>query len=329
MIEVKYAESYWARQRFYAFGQALCRSGAGSMTTQMLPERKALDPRRNELLWSPHALMMATEKGRILARVLTGVVAGKGYFALFDAQPCEEAAERLMGAVVEWQRRNGAASLVGPIAPTPVDLGGGVLVEGFEEPAAFADRYNAPHYGAYLEQIGFEMDSEWLTYRMETARFDKGKYAKIAEWTKRRFGLSVRCDLTRQPRALADAMRRVMGHEIDREAMNRLLGEMEKLLARGLCPVVFSGGKPVGFLLTLQKRRDARPRIVTMWVSEEWRRMGVTAVLFDEFVRQADRLGISEADASQIRSDNAPSGKSIEAAGGRVIHRYKQYRIAV
>jgi hypothetical protein len=118
-----------------------------------------------------------------------------------------------------------------------------------------------------------------------------------------------------------------------RQYMERVMDILMPFLEKTLCPVVFVGDEPVGFLLTIRKKSKEKhpqtPRIVTLWVHEKWRRKGVTAVLFDCFARQSLRLNITQADASLIRTDNLASRLGAEYAGGEEIRRYRQYRVDI
>lgn len=273
---------------------------------------------------------MAVENGKILARALTGIAGStkqqQGYFTLFDAQPRMDAVQLLVEEMCAWQRRMGSRSIVGPIAPTPVDLGGGVLSEGFGE-AAFEDAFNMPYYDEYLQKCGFQVESEWLAYRINIEQqFDREKYRRTADKLKERFGYQIKKETVRNPRRFADAVCAVMQLSNGNEQINRVIGQMLPFIEPRLSPVVFVENKPIGFLLTIKKAPQP-PRIVTLWVHEMWRRKGVTAVLFDEAAQQAEAMNFTNIDASLIRKDNMASRLGVEYAGGRVIHRYRQYEI--
>ncbi len=289
--------------------------------------KKVISPAHNEMCRLPHAKLMAVENGTIVARVMVMAdpIAKRGYFSLFDAMRNEEAVRCLMREAFSWWRNQGVREVVGPIAPTPVDLGGGILCEGFEEIPAFQDGYNFPYYGEYTQKCGFVTESEWLAYRMDMSRFKREKYRRAAEWVSKRFDCAVRNDLIRMPRAYAEAICEIMDGEIGRETANRLVHRLLPHAADSLCPVVYVKGKPAAFLLTVRKKGE-RARIVTVWVKKAWRRLGLTVVLFDDVADCMERLGEREIDASLVHSDNAASRMGIESAGGRVIHRYRIYQ---
>ena len=328
MIEVRRADSWIERRRFYRFSHELYRGDARWREPKAWGGRNVICAAKNEMLHCPHALFIAHEDGRPLARALTGVKEGRGYFALFDAREREDAVEALLNEVIGWQRRMGARTLEGPVAPTIADLGGGVLVEGFDRGAASGDIYNAPYYGMYLERFGFRGDSEWLSYRVSLRDFDGARYRAVSEWVERRFGISVRYGLQEGPRQLAGWIATVMNAEAGVENIRRILGRMNAELDRAMCPVAFEGDEPVGFLLTMRRGKEV-PRIVTLWVREDRRRRGVTAVLFYALFCEMKRGGVEEADASLIRWDNFASKIGAERAGARLFRRYKQYKIDI
>jgi len=328
VIKIEYAASWLSRRRFYSFSHRLYRSDTRWEEPAVWQGRRVLLPAYNELLRFPHAFLTATENGRILARMLMGYNGQKGYFALFDACSREDAVRKMFDEAVVWLKEQGATSLCGPVAPTMIDLGGGILRKGFEAVAPFNDAYNAEYYGDYLERYGFGIESEWLAYRVDLTAFDRKKYRDISERLKKRSGYNVDNGLAENPRKLAEVLCHVMEGEIDCESANRLIGRLHPFVCPALCPVAMLGGDPIGFLLTIRKNA-ARPRIVNLWVKQRFRRRGITALLFDSFAREADLLGVMEADASMVSKDNLASRLGVELAGGEVTHYYCRYKMQI
>ncbi len=199
MIEIIRADSQFMRRRFYAFSHRLYRGNPLWQEPALWGGKKVLSPLHNPMMREPHQLLMAMEAGKPLARVAVG----RGYFTLFDAYPHPEAVQRLFRAAAQCQHRWGCSEMVGPIAPCPLEIGGGVLVEGFSEPAPLFDAQNAPYYGQCLEQCGFEKQSDELVYRVSSAQFDREKFRKTAEWACGRVGLRIENGVEKQPRRLA------------------------------------------------------------------------------------------------------------------------------
>lgn len=325
MIEVREARTWLDKQRFYAFSHRLYKETVQWREPVVWSGRRVLSPAGNEVMSLPHALLAAHENGRMQARAMVGYSGSEGFFTLFDACDNRQAIGILMDTAVEWLRARGIKRLFGPIAPTPVDLGGGVLCEGFGEAAALMDAYNAPYYGKHLEAYGFRKEVEWQGWRLSAERFRRDRYKNTAEWVKKRFRLSV-C-VGESPRRLAEALQAVCGN-VEKEQAVRIVERLGRRLDARLCPVAYSGNRPVGIMLSAYESGQ-RPRILTLWISEGWRRTGVTSILFDAFMDGMERLGIDEADASLIRSDNIASVIGVKAAGGILVKRYFQYGLDV
>lgn len=328
MIKIAYAASWLAGRRFYSFSHTLYKDDHRWQEPVVWRGRKVLSARYNPLMGHPHALLMAVEGRRVFARALVGAVGERGYFSMFDAENHEEATARLMDEAAAWMRRNGVSVCVGPTPPQLLDLGGSVLVEGFDEPPAFCDTYNASYYDALLTGCGLKQHEDFLTYRVGREFFNDQKYAKVAGWAADRFGYEVRENLAEQPEKLTDMICAVMGDAADRNGMSFLINAVYPYFEKEMCPAVYAGGEPAGYLLTL-KGRAGRARVVTMWVHEKWRRKGVTALLFLSVMRGMDRLRMTEIDASWVSVTNEASVRSVENAGGRKIHRYRQYLLHI
>ena len=324
-----YVASWLSRRRFYSFSHQLYRNSAYWREPAVWDGRKLLKPMSNELLRYPHAMLLALENNQILARVLTGTRGdGQGYFALLDAEDRPDAVRKLMDEAVRWQKKHGTKEIIGPIAPVIADLGGGVLTDGFGTMAAFNDSYNAEYYDGLLRTAGFVQNEEWLSYRVNLRGLDREKYRKTAEWCCERFNYSTADGLDFSFRELAEIMCCVMDGDMNLEQANRLVRKIGRFIAGGLCPVVYAADEPVGMLLTLRNMHE-RPRIATLWVRERWRRKGVTPVLFDALLREADRMGITEIDGSTIKADNLSSILGAERAGGRLVQRYSRYKLQI
>lgn len=328
MIKVVYAASWFARRRFYAFGERLYANDPKWAQPALWSGRTLFSSESNALLKHPHVFLMAVENGCALARIMAGTVNGKGYFAMFDAQNRPDAVRMLVREMREWQKMNGSGNVIGPIAPTEVDIGGGVLTSGFNEAAAYGDAYNAPYYCDLLEMAGLTESDECLVYRVNLCDYEGERYRRGSDWASERYGYEVRTDLVKRPRELVRAICEIMGNETDERTMSRLIGSVHQKLAKEMCPVVFVSGRPVGYILTLRGKMG-RARVVTMWVHEKWRRKGVTAVLFHTVAEGMKQLDMCELDASWVHAANQLSRKSIENAGGQVIHRYKRYSLQI
>jgi len=105
--------------------------------------------------------------GRIAAHV-DGSRADRAWFGLFDVADDAAVASALVEAAAEWLREQGATSMTGPVTWTP-DEDFGVLVEGFEHPAATGRAWHPPWYAEQLLGAGGEPGERRATFRVATA----------------------------------------------------------------------------------------------------------------------------------------------------------------
>lgn len=174
MADIVYADSWLMRRRFCLFPSKIIGKSSCFYEDALRRKVNVLPDNGQGLRRFPHALLMAFERKRLVARMLTGVDAdGTGYFSLFEALENEQAVKEMLDEAIQWQQVNGGKSLMGPIAPDMLDLEAGILKEGFGEEAAFGDRIHPLYYGEFLERYGFKRESEWLTYRLDVSQCDK------------------------------------------------------------------------------------------------------------------------------------------------------------
>ena len=83
------------------------------------------------------------------------------HFHYFDVEDDPDVAEALFAAAAEWASNRGLERIIGPIGPLPTD-GPGILVEGFDRPAAIGMPYNHRYYPDLIEANGYEKETDYL-----------------------------------------------------------------------------------------------------------------------------------------------------------------------
>jgi hypothetical protein len=89
-----------------------------------------------------------------------------GHFGFFDCLDDQEAADQLLGAACQWLKVRGMERAIGPLNLS-VNEEIGLLVEGFETPAAILMTQARPWEGALVEKAGFEKEIDVLAWRMK------------------------------------------------------------------------------------------------------------------------------------------------------------------
>ena len=105
--------------------------------------------------------------GRIAAHV-DGSGSGQGWFGMFDVPDDPAVTTALLDVGAAWLRDQGATSMVGPVTWRP-DEDFGVLVDGFEHPAATGRAWHPPWYAEQLSAAGGTPDERRPTFHVPTA----------------------------------------------------------------------------------------------------------------------------------------------------------------
>lgn len=83
------------------------------------------------------------------------------FFGYFESIDNERVACHLFEAAFAWARSHCLNQIIGPRSLTGVD--GGIQVEGFEHRASLTVPYTQPYYARFLEQAGFQKDTDLLS----------------------------------------------------------------------------------------------------------------------------------------------------------------------
>ncbi len=286
-----------------------------------------------------------------------------GMFGFFDAVDDPEVFEALIGAASAWLRERGRERMLGPMDFTMNDECG-ILIEGFDEPSMILEPWHPPYYGERLEAAGLAKEIDLLMWELWFGKLKAGTemhpLIHQAAQKSRDEGVVVR-NMSR--RDMAAEVRRFM--EVYNEAWGRNWGfvpitEAEvEFQAKNLKPVLDENwamiaekdGEVVGAALTLpdveqalakmkgkvlpfgwwhfvrRKKYIDRLRVFALGVKSEYQHLGVAAALYERHVQMAAGVGPRGGHMGWILETNDPMNRAMEGMGGRVVQKYRIYRL--
>ncbi len=286
-----------------------------------------------------------------------------GFWGFFETERDPAVAAALLDAAADDLRRAGMTRMTGPFNPS-INSECGLLVDGFDRPPVILMPYNPPWYPDFVEAAGLEPEQDLHAYWISTEDFvadveARERLERIAKAVRRRHP-----DLTVRPLDMArydaevmalgkvfDAARRAnWGYVPTTDAELRFMArEMKPIVAPEFALVAELRGQPIGCLISLPdinlllrklngrlfpfgwarlllgRRRLRTVRVFGAGCLPEYRTLGVTPLLFDQFVRNAVRLGCEGGELSWVAEDNLKSMRTIESAFRPRL--YKRYRI--
>ncbi|MCM2254062.1 MAG: N-acetyltransferase [Vicinamibacteria bacterium] len=326
--------------------------------------RDLVDPRRNPFY--EHAdleLFLARRGRRVVGRV--GAIVNRrhnevhadrvGFFGFFECEDDAEAAAALLQAAEGWLRDRGCDAMRGPVSPSMNDEAG-LLVEGFETPAALMMPHNPPRYAGLLEAHGLARARDLYAYQT----WEHGVPERLIAGARRvqeRYGVRVR---SLDKKRIAAELARVK--QVYNAAWEHNWGfvpftdrEMEHL-AKQLLPVVDPAlalfaevdGQTVGVAVALPDlnvalrknpsgrlfpgilkvlwaaRRIDRVRVIILGALPEWHRRGLDALLYARIWENGRARGVRWAEAGWVLEDNPLMRNALVRMG---FEPYKTYRV--
>ena len=136
-------------------------------------------------------LFLAYKDGKIVGRIagIISLIANKKYdyknlrFSWIEMTEDFEVAKALLDAVVNWGKEQGMTTMSGPHGFGDFDPQG-MLVEGYDRLATIASFYNYPYYPVFMEQYGFEKETDYVEFLSTTPKIEDipDKLFRANEW---------------------------------------------------------------------------------------------------------------------------------------------------
>jgi GNAT superfamily N-acetyltransferase len=289
-----------------------------------------------------------------------------GSFGFFEVGDDFEAASALLDAARAWIAARGMTTMRGPGEySNATHERQGVLVEGYQYPPTVELTHNPPYYSGLLERYGLAKVQDYLAYSIEFAKVPAERISRLAAAVRKRERIETRvADVGRFTEEVRLIVRIYNEAWSENWGFLPLTGGEADALAESLRPIVDPGlvrfayidgeavavfggipdpnwalrprwkwygdSDPVRIARVLaMRRRIPRVRIMFFGIREQWRRMGVDAVLFDEVYRYAGEHGYRQGEPSMLLEDNAMVIRPSAAMGGREYKRWRIYEMPV
>jgi hypothetical protein len=140
----------------------------------LMQEKQRISPRHNPFFtFGEAAFFIVYRSGQPVGRISAQVNrryqqhygCKTGHFGFFDCCDDVEASDALVAAASDWLKSRGCDRVEGPFSLS-VNEETGLLVEGFNTPAALLMNHARPYMGPLLEQVGLSKVMDTFAYRM-------------------------------------------------------------------------------------------------------------------------------------------------------------------
>lgn len=287
-----------------------------------------------------------------------------GFFGFFDVIEDFEVAEALLDTACDWNKSEGFTTVLGPTNFTTNDTAG-LLINGFDEPPVVQMTYNKPYYVDFIRWYGFAKEMDLYAYWIPTQQVSE-KSLRLANQLEKRL---TQRSISFRPLNLKRFLQEVKGiKKVYNTAWEKNWGfvppttEEFDFLAQGLKMVLdprysyvaehqgeivgFAVGLPnineillknkrgrlfpFGFFRLLWGKRKVKTiRVILLGVLPAYRKLGIEALFFSEFIKTAKANGLLGWEASWILENNHITKAAAENNNGKMYKTYRIYKITI
>lgn len=285
-----------------------------------------------------------------------------GFFGFFECVDDQEVADALLQTAVEYLKERGLEKMHGPASPSS-NYDYGLLVEGFDDEPRIMMTYNPPYYIKLLENFGLEKAKGLLAFKLDSKTVNTNeKLHRVAKIAQERAGMTIRQFKVKDLRSEVEHFKDIYnqawetnwGHVPFTEAEIDLMAkEMKPVIQPELALFGVIDGKIMGMALAMpdynfiikqmngkilpfnwikfftQKKNIRWLRVVVLGVIPKYQRKGLDAVFYLELIKAAEKLNITQGEASWILEDNEMMKRGVEVANGKVYKRYNVYEMPI
>lgn len=289
-----------------------------------------------------------------------------GFFGFFESIDDQDVANSLFNAATDWLRAQGMTDVRGPISPSMNDEVG-LLVDGFDMPAAAMMPYNPRTYPQLVERAGFQPAKDLLAWRLHYPEALSDKMVRVTAAVKQRGKISVRIlDMKHFPREV-ESIKRIYNEAwqpnwgfvpMTDEEMNLMAYELKQIMDPDLVLFAEKDGVEIGFALGIpdinqafklgsaippgprnlptaimnlmtKKKQINQCRVITLGVSPKYQGQGVDAMLYRELMEAAVAKGMDSGEASWVLEDNTMMNRAAEMMQAVAYKRYRIYHKSI
>lgn len=284
-------------------------------------------------------------------------------FGWFDVIDDIEVTKALLNEVYRIGKENNLEFIEGPVGFSNLDKVG-MLTEGYNHLGTMITWYNHPYYVTHLAQLGYVKEKEHLENNFLISDIDKPYFSRIAQLIKKRYKLKeISFTKTEKLMPYVDEMFKLFNEAyaklstfipisndlveyykkkyisfINPEYIKFVVNDEQKLIGFGILMPSFSKALqkakgrlfPFGFYYLLKaKRKNDTAISYLIGVHPDYQNKGVTAIIFDEFIKSVSKNGVKKIVRTPELEDNEAINKIWKNFNQKTHKRRRTYRLEI
>ena len=289
----------------------------------------------------------------------------EGYISLFECVENYEYAEKLLDKAIEFLKSHGMTKVKGPLSLPGGEDNRGFIVDNFDAQPFIMNTYNKKYYNDFFIKYGFEKYFDCYAYKDTIENADIERYEKLVPYAMKKFDFRVDninlSNVDKDAMDIMNVLERALPREWDDFAPPR--EEEIRKIVKQLVPFADSDlifiardnktNEPIGFNITLPdynqaikkmngkmfpfgflkflyyKRKINRIRFFVLFVVPEYRKKGVTSVMYLKTYLNALKKGYTELEGSTIWEYNRDMMNDVESFGAKINITYRIYQMDI
>lgn len=286
----------------------------------------------------------------------------EGYISLFECVENYEYAEKLLDKAIEFLKSHGMTKVKGPLSLPGGEDNRGFIVDNFDAQPFIMNTYNKKYYNDFFIKYGFEKYFDCYAYKDTIENAEIERYEKLVPYAMKKFDFRVDninlSNVDKDAMDIMNVLERALPREWDDFAPPR--EEEIRKIVKQLVPFADSDlifiardnktNEPIGFNITLPdynqaikkmngkmfpfgflkflyyKRKINRIRFFVLFVVPEYRKKGVTSVMYLKTYLNALKKGYTELEGSTIWEYNRDMMNDVESFGAKINITYRIYQ---
>lgn len=374
MIEIREVKTKKDKKLFAIYPTKLYEGCPYYVPSFISDDINSFNPKKNaNLSIFDYKGFLAFKDGKLVGRV-AGILSknrnsseeGKSIrFSRFDCINDLEVFKKLLCAVAEYGKQNGATIMHGPWGFNDTDREG-LLTYGFDVRSTYATNYSYPYYHENVEKLGFEDESKWIEMLFEIPDQVDERSARLSERIKNKLGIkdvadsmTVKQILDKYGDAFFDTYNLAYGTLdgfvpiIDKKMKKTILDQFavivnlryisllvdskEQVAGFGIClpsickPLIRHKGKLLPGIFSLLKaiKKPKELEMGLIAVRPEYKNLGLNAIMIHRIMKNIIDDKIEKVESNPMLETNLSIQQTWKFAGKDVVKKRQTYKIDV
>lgn len=286
----------------------------------------------------------------------------EGYISLFECVENYEYAEKLLDKAVGFLKSQGMTKVKGPLSLPGGEDNRGFIVDNFDAQPFIMNTYNKKYYNDFFVKYGFEKYYDCYAYKDTIENADIERYEKLVPYAMKKFDFRVDninlSNVDKDAMDIMNVLERALPREWDdfappkEEEIRKIVKQLVPFADSDLIFIARDNktNEPIGFNITLPdynqaikkmngkmfpfgflkflyyKRKINRIRFFVLFVVPEYRKKGVTSVMYLKTYLNALKKGYTELEGSTIWEYNRDMMNDVESFGAKINITYRIYQ---